>query len=126
MKLLIALVAGFILDLIIGDPRCLIHPVQIIGWVIDKTKKLLFKMIYGTSFQEVSEKKLPRKKRAEMAAGFFLTAFVVGGTFAVIFGLLYVAGRIHPYCRMALETIFIWQILATKSLKKESMRYTEN
>lgn len=48
--------------------------------------------------------------------------FIVAGTYAVIYGILYVAGMIHPLLRFCLETFFIYQILATKSLKKESMK----
>ena len=40
----------------------------------------------------------------------------------MISAILYLAGWIHPWLRFALETFFIYQILATKSLKKESMK----
>ena len=39
MKLVCAMLLGFVLDLIFGDPHGLVHPVQIIGWFIDKLKK---------------------------------------------------------------------------------------
>lgn len=39
MRLIYAMLLGFILDLIFGDPHGLIHPVQIIGWFIDKLKR---------------------------------------------------------------------------------------
>ena len=48
--------------------------------------------------------------------------FIVAGTFAVVYGILYVANLIHPVLRFCLETFFIYQILATKSLKTESMK----
>ena len=41
MRLIYAMLLGFILDLIFGDPHGLIHPVQIIGWFIDKLKMSL-------------------------------------------------------------------------------------
>lgn len=122
MKLIYAMILGFVIDLILGDPHGLIHPVQIIGWFIDKLKKGMQRMIYGCSWQEVKEKQLERKETAELLCGYLLTFIIVVGTFCVITGILYGAGLIHPWFRFALETFFIYQILATKSLKKESMK----
>ena len=122
MKLVCAMLLGFVLDLIFGDPHGLVHPVQIIGWFIDKLKKGMQYLIYGCSYEEVKEKGIERKAGMEKAAGFFLMLFIVAGTYAVIYGILYVAGMIHPLLRFCLETFFIYQILATKSLKKESMK----
>lgn len=117
MRLIYAMLLGFILDLIFGDPHGLIHPVQIIGWFIDKLKKGMQHMIYGCSYEEVREKEIERKAGVEKTAGFFLMLFIVAGTFAVVYGILYVANLIHPVLRFCLETFFIYQILATKSLK---------
>ena len=122
MKLICAMLLGFVLDLIFGDPHGLVHPVQIIGWFIDKLKKGMQYLIYGCSYEEVKEKGIERKAGMEKAAGFFLMLCIVAGTYAVIYGILYVAGMIHPLLRFCLETFFIYQILATKSLKKESMK----
>lgn len=122
MNLIYAMILGFILDLIFGDPHGWIHPVQIIGWFITNIKERLQKCIYGCSWEQVQNQKLPRKDKAELVAGYGLTIVIVLGTFLVITGILFVAGRIHPGLRFALETFFIYQILATKSLKKESMK----
>ena len=115
MRLIYAMLLGFILDLIFGDPHGLIHPVQIIGWFIDKLKKGMQHMIYGCSYEEVREKEIERKAGVEKTAGFFLMLFIVAGTFAVVYGILYVANLIHPVLRFCLETFFIYQIFATKS-----------
>ena len=40
----IALIIGYILDLILGDPHNWWHPVQGIGYIITKTEKILRKM----------------------------------------------------------------------------------
>nr|WP_296190373.1 adenosylcobinamide-phosphate synthase CbiB [uncultured Anaerobutyricum sp.] len=122
MRLIYAMLLGFILDLTFGDPHGLIHPVQIIGWFIDKLKKGMQHMIYGCSYEEVKEKGIERKVGAEKTAGFFLMLFIVAGTFTVVYGILYMANLIHPVLRFCLETFFVYQILATKSLKKESMK----
>ena len=76
MRLIYAMLLGFILDLIIGDPHGLIHPVQIIGWFIDKLKKGMQHMIYGCSNEEVREKEIERKAGVEKTAGFFLMLFI--------------------------------------------------
>ena len=80
MRLIYAMLLGFILDLIFGDPHGLIHPVQIIGWFIDKLKKGMQHMIYGCSYEEVREKEIERKAGVEKTAGFFLMLFIVAGT----------------------------------------------
>ena len=36
---IIPVIAGWILDLIIGDPHCIYHPVRLIGWLIGKLDK---------------------------------------------------------------------------------------
>ena len=75
MRLIYAMLLGFILDLIFGDPHGLIHPVQIIGWFIDKLKKGMQHMIYGCSYEEVREKEIERKAGVEKTAGFFLMLY---------------------------------------------------
>lgn len=122
MKLIYAMILGFILDLILGDPRFMIHPVQIIGWFIDRIKNGLLKLIYGCSFEEVKEQNMERKVSAELLAGYVLTLVIVLGTFFAVNGIVLVAGRIHPWLAFAVETWLIYRIMATKSLKKESMK----
>lgn len=122
MKLIYAMILGFFLDLLIGDPHGLIHPVQIIGWFITKLKNGMQRMIYGCSYREARERGLERKEKSELLCGFLLTIIIVSGTYFVVFGILYLARQIHPMLAFALESFFIYQILATKSLKKESMK----
>lgn len=122
MQLIVSMILGFLLDLIVGDPHGLIHPVQIIGWFITKIKNGLLRLVYGCSYEEAKEQGLPRKESGELLAGYALTLVIVLGTFALVTGILYVAAWIHPVLRFVLETFFIYQILATKSLKRESMK----
>lgn len=122
MNLIASMILGFVIDLIVGDPHGLIHPVQIIGWFITKIKEGLQRLIYGCSYGEAKAQGLPRKEDKELIAGYVLTVVIVLGTFFVISGILYVAQLIHPALRFVLETFFIYQILATKSLRRESMK----
>ena len=122
MKLIYAMILGFVMDLILGDPHRLIHPVQIIGWFIDKIKNGLLHLIYGCPMDQVLEEKRERKVSAELFAGYILTLVIVLGTFFFMTGLLWAAGLVHPWLAFGLETWFIYRILATKSLKTESMK----
>ena len=122
MRICIALAAGFALDLMFGDPHSLIHPVQIIGWFISAIKKGFQRLIYGCSWEEALERKKKRKPAAEWLAGWLLMILIVAGTYGLVWGILFLAEKIHPWLARGLEILFIYQILATKSLKKESMK----
>lgn len=105
-----AVVLGFILDLLLGDPRWLYHPVRIIGKLIDGLEYLLLRL-------------LPKTKAGERIGGEILVVLVVAistGVPAIILYLLYY--KVNVWAGFALETFWCYQLLATKSLKVESMR----
>lgn len=104
-----ALVLGFFLDLLIGDPHFIYHPIRLVGNLIAVTEKGLRRIF-------------PKTQRGELTAGVFLAVIVIGVTTAVPALLLYLAGCIAPEVRFVLETIMCYQLLATKSLKDESMK----
>lgn len=104
-----AIIAGFILDLIIGDPRWLYHPVRIIG-----------KMISGG--EKLARKVFPKTAKGEFIGGMIMSITVILVSGAVPFFLLWGAGLISPWLRFGLEVFFCCQIFATKSLKTESMK----
>lgn len=106
---ILAVVLGFVLDLLIGDPHWLYHPIRLVGALISALEKLLRGVF-------------PKNKNGELAAGVFLLALTAGITTGCAWGLLYLAGRIHPWVRFALETVMCYQLLATKALKDETMK----
>ena len=106
---LLALVLGFCIDLIFGDPHSIPHPVVLIGRLISATEKLVRKIF-------------PKTVRGENVAGGVLWLLVVLISTAVPLGILYLGYKISPWLGLALESIMCWQILATKSLKVESMK----
>lgn len=109
MELLLAVLLGFVLDLIFGDPHGFPHPICLIGkWIS-----------MGERFWRSRVKHTPR---GEFWGGVALNLCVLFLCFSVPFVILWLAGLCHPLLRFALETIFCYQILATKSLKTESMR----
>lgn len=106
---LLAVILGFILDLIVGDPHWLYHPIRLVGHLISGLEKLLRRIF-------------PKTEQGELIAGGFLLVLTAGITTAVAWGLLLVAGLVHPCLRFALEVIMCYWVLATKSLKTETMK----
>ncbi len=106
---LLAVAAGFFLDLLLGDPENLWHPVRAIGWLISKSEAVLRRLF-------------PKTPRGELAAGVVLAVFVPAVCFAAPFFLLRLLGAVHPLLSFAAESILCWQALAVKSMKTESMR----
>ena len=106
---LIALLIGFFVDLLLGDPHGIPHPVVWIGKLISAAEKLVRRMF-------------PKTVRGENIAGGVLWVIVVLVSTAVPALLLYAAYRLHPAAGLVLESIMCWQILATRSLRDESMK----
>jgi len=104
-----AVILGFFMDLLIGDPHWLYHPIRLVGHLISCLERL-FRGIFLKS------------KAGELSAGVFLVVFTVGITTFAAWGLLFFAGILHPYARFGVETLMCYQILATKSLKDETMK----
>ena len=102
---LAACVTGFILDFIFGDPAWIYHPVRIIGKGIELGERLL-RRISG-------EKHLT-------AAGAVLWLMIAGLSFLFPLGILLLAWKIHPGLCFALESFWCFQILAARSLCRES------
>ena len=104
---LAACMAGFALDFIFGDPAWIYHPVRMIGKGIELGERIL-RRICG-------EKHL-------MAAGGLLWLMIAGLSFLFPLGLLFLAYRIHPGLGFALEAFWCFQILAARSLCRESTK----
>ena len=106
---LAALLTGYVLDLIFGDPRQIYHPIRIIGNLIAVLEKGIRKVF-------------PKTSKGELAGGTMLVVLVVLICTAVPAALLGLAAWIHPVVYWLLASFWCWQILATKSLKTESMK----
>ena len=106
---LCALFLGFGIDLIVGDPHSIPHPVIFIGKLITAIEKLVRKVF-------------PKTTRGENVAGGVLWLLVVVISTAVPALLLWMCYGLNTWLGLALESIMCWQILATKSLKDESMK----
>lgn len=104
-----ACIIGFVLDLIVGDPHWLYHPVRLIGKLISNTEKLVRRCFTKT-------------KAGEQIAGIVLAIFVMVISTGIPLGILVICYKTNVYLGIAIESIFCYQLLATKSLKVESMK----
>ena len=106
---LCALLLGFILDLLVGDPHSIPHPVVGIGKLISALERLLRRLC-------------PQTEQGEKVAGGILWCLVVLISTALPLAILWACHWISPWLRLAVESIMCWQVLAAKSLRDESMK----
>ena len=104
-----AMALGFLLDLLLGDPRGMWHPIIAIGHLIEKTEKLLRRCF-------------PKNQKGEFWGGICLVVVVTAVSTAVPLALTLLCYRVHPLLGFLEESLLCWMILAAKSLKTESMR----
>lgn len=108
-----AMLAGFLMDLLFGDPYWLPHPIRLIGnWISFLEKRLL-----GSKTEEKHTTPEQEQRR-----GMLLVLAVLSSTVFVTAVLLLGAYRLHPYLGVVIESIMTYQILATKCLQVESMK----
>ena len=113
---MIAFFMGFLLDLVLGDPYYLPHPIRLIGKLIEGAEKVLRGMgIRGKDSKEDSNGRAFRQ-------GIGLVLIVIISVVAVTFFLLFMANWLHPVLGVVVECIMTYQILAVKCLKVESMK----
>ncbi|HKK95179.1 MAG TPA: adenosylcobinamide-phosphate synthase CbiB [Anaerovoracaceae bacterium] len=105
MKLTLIIIGAYLIDLAIGDPRFLPHPVIFIGRLISYLEKLIRKMI-----------------KNERVGGIILVIGVLLITGILTHGLIILAYKIYMPLGVILESLLIYQIMATKSLREESMK----
>lgn len=110
-----AFISGFVLDLLIGDPHFIPHPVRLIGSFIS----FLDKRLNCDAGYNISEKKLNLIKYKR---GMILAFTVIFATFAISVIIIVAAYSINLYAGVIAEAVMTWQILATKCLRVESMR----
>ena len=107
MTVLLAAVCGFVLDLALGDPAWMPHPVVFMGRCIARLEKVLRRVF-------------PATPKGELAAGCVLAAVLPLGTLAVTGLVVWLCGRVHPALGFAGQAFWCWQALAMRGLRDES------
>ena len=102
-----AVLGGFLLDALFGDPAWLPHPVVLMGRCISALEKHL-------------RTALPKTPRGELVGGAAVAAVLPLGTLAVTGLACWAAARLHPALGLALQMLWCGQALAAKGLAQES------
>ncbi len=103
MTTVLAVLTGFLLDSLLGDPAGWWHPVCLIGKLISACEKFLHCIF-------------PETKAALTSAGVILWFLVCGISFIIPLWLLWMLAHIHPVLAWIANTIFCYQIFARKCL----------
>lgn len=102
----IPILAGFALDLILGDPYNFPHPVRLIGALISSLENKMRKLFSGN----------------ERLGGTVLAVIVLSVTLLISAAILYAFYSVNKWLGIAAETVMCCYLLAAKCLKNESMK----
>ena len=107
MNILYAMLGGFALDWIFGDPAWLTHPVVIMGKAI-------------AALESGLRKRLPKTPRGERLAGLTMAIVLPVGTLLLTGGVCRALAAVHPALGFAAELLWCAQALAATGLAQES------
>ena len=103
----LAVLGGFVLDAVFGDPAWLPHPVVLMGKCISKLEKAL-------------RARFPKTQQGELLAGAVLAFCLPVGTFLITSAVCLLAAKISPWLGLAVQMFWCGQALAAKGLVQES------
>ncbi|HAJ26835.1 MAG TPA: cobalamin biosynthesis protein CobD [Syntrophus sp. (in: bacteria)] len=109
MPLEYQILAAVLLDLICGDPRWLPHPVKFIGR-------------FALFCEPACRKAVPNPR----LAGVITVVFVLSATACIAWGIVFVAGFLHPWLGDVISILLIYTTLAAKDLSRHSMEVYES
>jgi adenosylcobinamide-phosphate synthase len=115
--MIIDILIAFLLDLLIGDPKKIPHPVCFIGSFINKTENLLFALIERKNISDENKKNITKK-----IYGVFLTLIICIGTFLIVFYIIFLCLKVSIVLYHIMNIYFIYSSLAMKCLAHESKK----
>lgn len=98
------ILTALILDLLVGDPRWLPHPVQLMGWIASRLEEPFRRLI-----------------RSPRIAGLLTAITVILVVALATFGFVQGAGWIHPIAKDIAATLVIYMTIAANDLAGHSM-----
>ena len=107
MLILYAMLIGFALDLLFGDPAWLPHPVVWMGR-------------YISGYERRVRPLFPKTPRGELWSGTLLAVSLPLLSFALAFGVCLLARRLHPAAELAVQSFWCAQALAARGLASAS------
>lgn len=105
MNLSTQILFAYGIDLLLGDPRWVPHPVRLIGWAIVRLERILRRLFSD-----------------ERLGGVVLAVVVVSLSVCAGWGILRLVGAVHPWLDTVLSVVLLWTLFATRSLYDESIR----
>ena len=102
-----AVLGGFVLDALFGDPAWLPHPVVYMGKAISKLEKFL-------------RPRLPKTPQGELLGGAIVAFCLPVGTFLLTGLVCWGAARLHPLLGLTVQMFWCGQALAARGLVQES------
>ena len=104
LTLYFLLPCAFLLDLILGDPRWLPHPVRWMGIAI-----------------EILEPRFRRLRLTLLQSGMIFALALIGATWVGVSLVLWLAALVHPGLFLILEILLVYFALSTRSLESAAM-----
>ena len=104
ISLPVQILLAILLDLLLGDPRWLPHPVQGIGWLAQRSEAPLRRLIANPKL-----------------AGIIAVLLVVGSTVLIGLGLLKTTAQLHPLAGDVVAILLLYTCLATRSLHDHAL-----
>ena len=95
---------AFVLDLILGDPLWLFHPVRWMGQVIIRFEPFFRRLPVSLFF-----------------SGMLFSGFLVLGTWGFSFFLVRLAGSVHPVLRVIIEIVMVYYCISPSCLRESAM-----
>ena len=101
----VEVIFGFVLDLLLGDPRWFPHPVKLMGKAISALERILRVLVPW-----------------ERLAGIVLVIVIVGGSFLLTAVIVTVAYAVHWALGFIVASVAIWTTLAVRDLATHANR----